>query len=77
MNFQELIKAVSETHHSLKTSAFKAINRLLTLRNWVIGFYIIEYEQNGVDKASYGDKLLFRLANELQQGNLSNINERE
>jgi predicted nuclease of restriction endonuclease-like (RecB) superfamily len=77
MNFQELIKAVSETHHSLKTSAAKAINRLLTLRNWVIGFYIIEYEQNGVDKARYGDKLLFRLANELQQGNLSNINERE
>jgi hypothetical protein len=26
------------------------------LRNWIIGFYIVEYEQNGKDRAEYGEK---------------------
>jgi len=77
MNFQNLIKSVSEAHLALKTSAAKAINRLLTMRNWIIGYYIFEFEQNGEDRAKYGDKLIQRLADELQQGKISNINERE
>ena len=42
-------------------SAIKAINQMATLRNWLIGYYIVEYEQNGSDRAKYGDKLLKRL----------------
>ena len=40
----------------------KAINRFATIRNYVIGFYIVEYEQHGNDRAKYGDRLLKRLA---------------
>lgn len=38
--------------------AVKTINQATTLRNWIIGCYIVEYEQNGSDRAKYGDNLL-------------------
>jgi hypothetical protein len=28
---------------------------MLTLRNWLIGYYIAEYELQGSDRADYGD----------------------
>ena len=34
---------------------------MATLRNWLIGCYIVEYEQKGSDRAKYGDRLLKRL----------------
>lgn len=34
---------------------------MATLRNWLIGCYIVEYEQKGRDRAKYGDRLLKRL----------------
>lgn len=32
-----------------------------TMRNWLIGYYIVEYEQHGKDRAEYGTKLLKKL----------------
>jgi len=37
----------------------------LTLRNFVIGYYIVEYEQNGSDRATYGQKVIDNLAMKL------------
>lgn len=65
MNFKELIKDIAHTHSSLQQESAKSINVLLTLRNWMIGFQIQEYEQNGEDRAAYGTSLLQRLAKEL------------
>jgi len=45
MNYKLLVKAISQTHYNLQKSAIKAINQALTIRNWVIGLYIIEFEQ--------------------------------
>lgn len=76
MNFNSLISQISETHQTLQQSAVKAVNIHLTLRNWLIGFYIVEFEQKGEDRAKYGTKLLKVLTNELKLKNLK-INERE
>lgn len=62
MKFDILINQIEWTHQSLYLQATKAINISLTLRNWLIGFYIVEYEQNGADRANYGDKLIDNLA---------------
>ncbi|MBU4402898.1 MAG: DUF1016 family protein, partial [Actinobacteria bacterium] len=35
-------------------------------RNWVVGCYIREYEQNGADRAEYGAEVLDHLSRELQ-----------
>ncbi len=42
--------------------ASRAINANLTLRNWLIGLHIVEYEQRGTDCAEYGDRLIERLS---------------
>ena len=65
MNFNFLLHRIENTHQHLQESAAKAVNRLLTIRNWLIGYYIVEYEQNGEDRAKYGEKLLENIAKSL------------
>ena len=57
--------------------AVKAVNVSLTLRNWLIGFYIAVYEQQGADRAAYGEHLLEKLAKRLVESGLKNCSERE
>jgi len=45
--------------------AASAVNQSLTVRNWLFDFYIVEFEQNGEDRATYGDKLIEKLAEKL------------
>ena len=54
--------------------AVKAVNRALTLRNWLIGFYIVEFEQKGEDRSVYGDRLLAELSKALAIKGLSETN---
>ena len=56
--FDDLIKDISTVHYQLQQNAVNAINQSLTVRNWLIGYYIVEFEQNGKDRANYGDHLL-------------------
>ena len=58
MNFEQLATIITDTHQQLQQSAVKAVNQRLTVRNWLIGFYIVEFEQNGEDRATYGEQLL-------------------
>jgi predicted nuclease of restriction endonuclease-like (RecB) superfamily len=71
MQFEQLVFTIQQTHHTLQESAVKAINKHLTIRNWLIGLYIIEFEQNGEDRAKYGEKLLQKLAERLSIDALS------
>ena len=60
-SFGDLTSIIQSTHDAALSSAVKAINRLQTMRNWLIGYYIVEYEQHGKDRAEYGAKLLKKL----------------
>lgn len=60
-SFDDLSAYVLHTHQYAQTAAAKAINQLATMRNWLIGCYIVEYEQKGKDRAQYGERLLKRL----------------
>lgn len=42
-----------------------AVNQLLTVRNWMIGYYIVEYEQHGQNRAEYGQHLLENVAEKI------------
>lgn len=61
MSFGDLSQIIQQTHQKTQSSAIKSVNRLATLRNWLIGYYIVEFEQFGNDRARYGEKLLERL----------------
>ncbi len=60
-SFNDLASIVQTTHDAAQSSAVKAINRMQTMRNWLIGYYIVEFEQNGKDRAEYGTQLLKKL----------------
>jgi hypothetical protein len=62
MNFEKLVSRIQQTNDFLHHRAVKALNVNLTLRNWLTGFYIVEFEQNGSDRAEYGVKLLENIA---------------
>ncbi|MFV8352570.1 PDDEXK nuclease domain-containing protein [Flavobacterium sp. XS2P14] len=61
-NFNSLAESIQHTHAVLQQEAIKAVNISMTVRNWLVGFYILEFEQNGEDRAIYGDKLISKLA---------------
>lgn len=73
--FTRLVESIQAAHCELAAQAGKAINISLTLRNWLIGYYIAEYELSGKDRAQYGDRLFSELAKAL--ANLSNCNRRQ
>jgi len=75
VTFSGLLESIRTAHRELAVQAGRAINISLTLRNWLIGCYIAEYELNGQDRADYGEKLLDRLATEL--ANIKNCNRRQ
>lgn len=77
MNFKELIYQLQEVNRHLQVNAIRAVNTSLTLRNWFFGFYIVEFEQHGSDRAKYGEKLLSIISEELKNSNIANTNERE
>ena len=57
-DFEQLISTIDGVHNELQNFALKAVNQSLTVRNWLIGYYIIEYEQKGADSAQYGEKII-------------------
>ena len=71
MKLPDLSSAISQTHIALQSNAIKAINRNLTLRNWLIGFYIVEFEQKGEDRAQYGTNLLKTLEKQINTRGLT------
>ncbi len=74
MNFKSLVSKIEHTHTVLHKQAIKAININLTLRNYFIGLYIVEYEQLGDDRAQYGKKLLFKLSESINSKGFSETN---
>ena len=73
MDFKLLLKNLHETHDFMQNRAVKIVNQSHTLRNWLYGFYIVEFEQNGEDYAQYGSGLLKRIASELKKGGIKGI----
>jgi predicted nuclease of restriction endonuclease-like (RecB) superfamily len=71
------VAAIHQAHEQCAAHATRAVNVSLTLRNWTIGWYIREYEQNGADRATYGDALLETLAKRLQGEGLDRMDARE
>lgn len=77
LTFTSLVEFIQNLHDELSAQASRAVNFSLTLRNWLIGYYIAEYEQNGMDRAAYGERLLERLSIHLRKQGVSRSEERE
>lgn len=64
-SFEQLAQSLCSMNDAFQQSAASAINKHVTCRNWLNGYYIVHYEQNGSDRAKYGEKLLQKLAERL------------
>jgi len=71
LSFNLLIESINQVHSSFQSQSVKAVNMGLTLRNWCIGFYIVEFEQNGDDRAKYGTTLVANIAQSIQMKGLT------
>ncbi|WP_417735444.1 PDDEXK nuclease domain-containing protein [Rosistilla oblonga] len=76
-DFDGLVDSIEAVHRQASTRANRAINISLTIRNWMIGCHIKEYELDGSDRAEYGDRLFERVSERLAKRGVSNINPRE
>ena len=77
MNFEALVKHISTIQNTLQAQAAHAVNLALTSRNWLMGCYIVEFEQSGEDRAAYGEQLLKKLEQRLKTKGLNERRFRE
>ena len=66
-DFERLVELCRRTHQETRRTAARAIDRSLVVRNWLFGWYIVEYEQSGADRAKYGAQTLKRLSATLKE----------
>lgn len=67
MNYASLLTAIRDAHQQAQSGAAGAVGRHLILRNWLIGAYLVEFEQNGEDRAQYATGLLKRVSADLRR----------
>ena len=65
-DFDGLVAHIQHTQDVLQNNARLVINRHVTAKAWLTGYYIVEYEQKGADRAKYGEQLLKKLAEKLK-----------
>lgn len=75
-DFASLVSSIESIHHQIQAQTAKSVNIGLTVRNWLIGCYISEYELKGADRAEYGERLLDRLAEKLTDLGVSSCQKR-
>ncbi|MEW6267069.1 MAG: PDDEXK nuclease domain-containing protein [Thermodesulfobacteriota bacterium] len=75
-DFGELVTTIREVDKHLAAQAGRAVNVILSLRNWLIGYYIREYEQRGADRAQYGERLLVMLSERLSESGMEGMSPR-
>lgn len=64
--YKKLVDNIGTTLQRARENAIKAVNRELVIANWEIGKHIVEFEQNGKEKAEYGSSLLTNLSKDLK-----------
>ena len=65
-NFENLVELCRQTHEETRRSAAHAVDRSLVVRNYLFGWYLVEYEQHGADRAKYGRGLIASLSCKLK-----------
>ena len=67
IKFEMLADSIKNINLKAGNAARSAVNQLMTLRNWAIGYYIVEYKQRGSDRAEYGTRLLKTLEEQIAE----------
>lgn len=63
--YKELINSIGAIYNKAKNNVFSTVNVEMLNAYWEIGRYIVDYEQEGSIKATYGKELLLQLSKDL------------
>jgi predicted nuclease of restriction endonuclease-like (RecB) superfamily len=74
LKFDNLITFFEETQRELQKQAVRSVDIALVVRNWLFGWYIVEFE-NGLGQRSqlYGKKLIPNLSKELKKRKITGV----
>lgn len=72
--FQHLVDLCRLTHQEMQHRACRTVDTYLVVRNWLFGWYIVEFESGDASHAeAYGKSLINRLAKELKNQQIKGI----
>ncbi len=60
--FDSLVDGLARLQARAREAAVRSVDEILTLRNWLIGAWLVAYEQEGADRARCGEGLIDALA---------------
>lgn len=76
MKFDGLVGLFEQTQTAMQKQAARAVDIALVVRNWLFGWYIVEFENGGAQRAElYGKKLIKRLSDELGKSNIKGMSQ--
>jgi predicted nuclease of restriction endonuclease-like (RecB) superfamily len=59
LEFEKLLELFKQTQTSMQIQAGRSVDTALVVRNWLFGWYIVEFENGGAERAElYGKKLI-------------------
>ena len=67
VTYDGLLADVARVIEVARRAAVRSVNAVMTITYWLVGRRIIEQEQQGAARASYGEELLKRLAHDLSK----------
>lgn len=74
--FKGLVGLFEQTQTTMQVQAARSVDIALVVRNWLFGWYIVEFENGGAERAElYGKKLFKRLSDELKQAGLKGMSQ--
>ncbi|MCK5097824.1 MAG: DUF1016 family protein [Desulfobacteraceae bacterium] len=74
LGFDRLIELFEQTQTELHKQAARSVDIALVIRNWLFGWYIVEYENGGVERSKlYGKKLINSLADALKKAGIKGM----
>ena len=65
LRYGQLIEDLEGLLEQAKRQAARAVNAVLTTTYWEVGRRIVQYEQHGLERARYGERLLENISTDL------------
>ncbi len=76
VGFDGLVGLFEQTQTAMQKQAAKSVDIALVVRNWLFGWYIVEFENGGAErKELYGKALIKRLSEELKKAGLKGMSQ--
>lgn len=76
LTFTDLVTSITDIDRAAVLAVGRQAQQVLSLRNWLIGTWIVTFEQGGADRAAYGDELLVGLAESLRAAGTTGLSAR-